>query len=126
MRKRHEIFRIDSMDQAASPSTAILMLYERAAFARNDPILKFIPRLRQPGSMPGGSRGKLDSVPRPNAREINFSDLMPQNVGLTYGFMESNPGRFALSSTPRQTASNFQTRRHSLQGTSSKGWGIYR
>ena len=111
------IFRIYSMTKPLT-STAIMMLYEEGRFQLDDPISKFIPAFANPRVYAGGSRGKIDSVPA--EREINFRDLLTHTSGLTYGFMESNPGRCALSRQDQRR--RLPDRRHQPQGHRREGW----
>src|SRR5262245_21317862 len=83
------IVRIYSMTKPLA-STALMMLYEEGHFQLDDPIARFIPAFANPRVYAGGSRGKIESVPA--ERDITFRDLLTHTSGLTYGFMESNPG----------------------------------
>ena len=88
------IYRIYSMTKPLT-STAIMMLYEEGRFQLDNPISKFIPAFANQRVAVGGSRGKIDTVPA--ERDITFRDLLSHTSGLTYGFMESDERRRALS-----------------------------
>lgn len=79
------IFRMYSNTKLVTTAAA-MMLYERGAFALDDPLSNFIPAFAEPAVL----RSNAESVAEvePLAAPITLRQIMSHSAGLSYGFVE--------------------------------------
>ncbi|NJN50831.1 MAG: beta-lactamase family protein [Gammaproteobacteria bacterium] len=86
--ERDTVFRIYSMTKPIT-SVALMTLYERGAFALDDPVARYIPQWQKLKVFASGNENDF-RVTEP-ARAMRIKDLFTHTSGLTYGFMQSHP-----------------------------------
>ncbi len=86
--ERDTVFRIYSMTKPIT-SVALMMLYEKGAFALDDAVSRYIPQWKHLKVFASGTEHDYQ-VTEPK-RAMRVKDLFTHTSGLTYGFMQSHP-----------------------------------
>lgn len=86
--ERDTVFRIYSMTKPIT-SVALMMLYEKGAFALDDAVSRYIPQWKHLKVFASGTERDY-RVTEPK-RAMRVKDLFTHTSGLTYGFMQSHP-----------------------------------
>lgn len=86
--EKDSIFRIYSMSKPMT-SVGVMMLYEKALFALNDPVSKYLPELGDLEVMAEETNPKTGETVMTTVktrRDMTIRDLLRHTSGLTYGF----------------------------------------
>lgn len=87
--KTDHIFRIASQSKAIT-STAIMMLWEEAAFQLDDPISKYIPEFKNPKVLNRFTYTDTSYSVVDADREITIRDLLTHQSGIGYGVIDGD------------------------------------